>query len=185
MLMQASRNRYFFVLHRVDGKNLSTTPFGPVNWSLGVDKRGRRFPILINRLLSMAGRLAPTRTALPRPPSFDPKTGLLIVDAHPSYSIFTFPNRPMELMRGQGITTTCGARASLRPLTTTQAGFAGATRSVQEQPGRGFDDGFGTYIHWRCVRQFSCALYEQRQDALACRLWLAHRKRPNHLPNRW
>ena len=38
--MQASRNGYFFVLDRTNGKSLLTAPFGPVNWSLGVDKQG-------------------------------------------------------------------------------------------------------------------------------------------------
>ena len=33
MLMQASRNGYFFVLDRTNGKNLLTNPFGPVNWA--------------------------------------------------------------------------------------------------------------------------------------------------------
>src|SRR5579863_6377303 len=32
MLMQTSRNGYFFVLDRTDGKTLLTAPFGPVNW---------------------------------------------------------------------------------------------------------------------------------------------------------
>ena len=38
MLMQASRNGYFFVLDRTNGKNLLTVPFGPVNWATGIDK---------------------------------------------------------------------------------------------------------------------------------------------------
>ncbi|MBV8832849.1 MAG: PQQ-binding-like beta-propeller repeat protein, partial [Acidobacteriaceae bacterium] len=37
MLMQTSRNGYFFVLDRTTGKNLLSVPFGPVNWSRGVD----------------------------------------------------------------------------------------------------------------------------------------------------
>ena len=45
MLMQASRNGYFFVLDRTNGKSLLTVPYGPVNWALGVDKKGGRFPI--------------------------------------------------------------------------------------------------------------------------------------------
>ena len=45
MLMQTSRNGYFFVLDRTNGKSLLTVPFGPVNWALGVDKQGRRFRI--------------------------------------------------------------------------------------------------------------------------------------------
>ena len=44
MLMQTSRNGYFFVLDRTNGKNLLTAPFGPVNWTLGVDKEGRPIP---------------------------------------------------------------------------------------------------------------------------------------------
>ena len=44
MLMQASRNGYFFVLDRTNGKNLLTVPFGPVNWSLGVDEQGQPIP---------------------------------------------------------------------------------------------------------------------------------------------
>ncbi|HEX7362325.1 MAG TPA: PQQ-binding-like beta-propeller repeat protein, partial [Bryobacteraceae bacterium] len=38
LLMQASRNGYFFVLDRTNGKSLVTVPYGPVNWSLGVGK---------------------------------------------------------------------------------------------------------------------------------------------------
>ena len=44
MLLQSSRNGYFFVLDRTDGKSLLTVPFGPVDWSLGVDKQGRPIP---------------------------------------------------------------------------------------------------------------------------------------------
>ena len=44
MLLQSSRNGYFFVLDRTDGSSLLTVPFGPVNWSLGVDKQGRPIP---------------------------------------------------------------------------------------------------------------------------------------------
>ena len=38
MLMQSSRNGYFFVLDRTNGKSLLTVPYGPVNWTLGVDQ---------------------------------------------------------------------------------------------------------------------------------------------------
>ena len=44
MLMQASRNGYYFVLDRVTGESLLTVPFGPTNWTLGVDKQGRPIP---------------------------------------------------------------------------------------------------------------------------------------------
>jgi alcohol dehydrogenase (cytochrome c) len=44
MVMQASRNGYFFVLDRTNGKNLLTTPFTIVNWAKGLDKDGRPIP---------------------------------------------------------------------------------------------------------------------------------------------
>ena len=90
MLMQTSRNGYFFVLDRTNGKNLLALPYGPVNWSLGVDKEGRPIPNP-DKEPSPDGRLiAPDEGGLTnyRSPSFDPKTGLFIVDAHPSYSLY-------------------------------------------------------------------------------------------------
>ena len=44
LLMQASRNGYFFVLDRTTGKNLLTTPFAAVNWAKGIDEDGRPIP---------------------------------------------------------------------------------------------------------------------------------------------
>jgi len=90
MLMQASRNGYFFILDRTDGKNLLTTPFGPVNWTLGVDKQGRPIPNPAKEPAPDGRLIAPDEGGLTnfRSPSFDPKTGLFIVDAHPSWSIY-------------------------------------------------------------------------------------------------
>ena len=51
--MQASRNGYFFVLDRTNGKNLLTKPFAAVNWAKGIDEQAVRFPI---RRRSRAGR---------------------------------------------------------------------------------------------------------------------------------
>ena len=90
MLMQSSRNGYFFVLDRTNGKSLLTVPYGPTNWALGIDKEGRPIPNP-NKEPKPDGRLiAPDEGGLTnyRSPSFDPKTGLFIVDAHPSYSIY-------------------------------------------------------------------------------------------------
>ena len=44
MLMQTSRNGYFFVLDRTNGKSLLTIPYGPVNWAGGVDENGEPIP---------------------------------------------------------------------------------------------------------------------------------------------
>ncbi len=90
LLMQASRNGYFFVLDRTNGKSLLTTPFGPVNWSLGVDHRGEPIPNPEKEPARDGRLIAPDEGGLTnyRAPSFDPTTGLFVVSAHPSYGIY-------------------------------------------------------------------------------------------------
>jgi alcohol dehydrogenase (cytochrome c) len=90
MLMQGSRNGYFFVLDRVTGKSLLTVPYGPVNWALGIDKEGRPIPNPDKEPKPDGRLIAPDEGGLTnyRSPSFDLKTGLFIVDAQPSYSIY-------------------------------------------------------------------------------------------------
>ncbi|HZS56119.1 MAG TPA: acido-empty-quinoprotein group A [Bryobacteraceae bacterium] len=90
MLMQTSRNGYFFVLDRTNGKSLLTTTYGPVNWSLGVDDKGQPIPNPKKEPARDGRLIAPDEGGLTnyRSPSFDPKTGLFIVDAHPSYGIY-------------------------------------------------------------------------------------------------
>ena len=90
MLMQTSRNGYFFVLDRTNGKSLLTTTFGPVNWSKGVDEKGQPIPNPDKDPAPDGRLIAPDEGGLTnyRSPSFDQKTGLFIVDAHPSYGIY-------------------------------------------------------------------------------------------------
>lgn len=90
MLMQASRNGYFFVLDRSNGKNLLTVPFGPVNWATGLDDKGQPIPDPKKDPAPDGRLIAPDEGGLTnyRSPSFDPKTGLFIVSAHPAWSIY-------------------------------------------------------------------------------------------------
>lgn len=90
MVMQSSRNGYFFVLDRTNGKSLLTVPFGPTNWALGIDKEGRPIPNPDKEPKPDGRLIAPDEGGMTnyRSPSFDPKTGLFIVDAHPSFSIY-------------------------------------------------------------------------------------------------
>jgi alcohol dehydrogenase (cytochrome c) len=90
MLLQSSRNGYFFVLDRTDGTSLLTVPFGPVNWTLGVDKQGRPIPNPAKEPTPDGRLIAPDENGMTnfRSPSYDPKTGLFIVSSHPSYSIY-------------------------------------------------------------------------------------------------
>ena len=90
MLMQSSRNGYFFVLDRETGKSLLTTPFGPTNWATGVDATGRPKPDPRKEPAPDGRLIAPDEGGMTnyRSPSFDTKTGLFIVDAHPSFSLY-------------------------------------------------------------------------------------------------
>ncbi len=90
MLMQTSRNGYFFVLDRTNGKSLLTVPYGPVNWALGTNEQGEPIPNPAKEPAQDGRLIAPDEGGLTnyRSPSFDPKTGFLIVDAHPSYGIY-------------------------------------------------------------------------------------------------
>jgi alcohol dehydrogenase (cytochrome c) len=92
MLMQASRNGYFFVLDRTSGKNLLTVPFATVNWAKGIDKDGRPIPDP-DKEPSRDGRLvAPNENGATnyRSPSFDRQSGLFIVSAQDGYGIYFF-----------------------------------------------------------------------------------------------
>jgi alcohol dehydrogenase (cytochrome c) len=90
MLLQSSRNGYFFVLDRTDGSSLLTVPFGPVDWALGVDKQGRPIPNPAKEPAPDGRLIAPDESGMTnfRAPSFDAKNGLFIVSAHPSYSSY-------------------------------------------------------------------------------------------------
>jgi alcohol dehydrogenase (cytochrome c) len=90
MLMQASRNGYFFVLDRATGESLLTVPFGPTNWALGIDKKGQPIPNPAKDPAPDGRLVAPDEGGLTnyRSPSFDPKPGLFIVNASISYGIY-------------------------------------------------------------------------------------------------
>jgi alcohol dehydrogenase (cytochrome c) len=92
LLLQASRNGYFFALDRANGVNLRTFPFATVNWTTGVDKAGRPIPNPAKEPARDGRLIAPNESGGTnyRSPSFDPASGLFIVSAHDSYGIYFF-----------------------------------------------------------------------------------------------
>src|SRR4030095_11418843 len=124
LLLQASRNGYYFVLDPTNGKNLLTTPFATVNWAKGVDNEGRPIP-LEDKEPSRDGRLvAPDEAGGTnyRSPSFDPPTALLVVrsPARATPTPSTSTTRSTGSTAGPAPTTTCTdaescARSSIRP----------------------------------------------------------------------
>jgi len=89
LVAQASRNGYFFVLDRTNGKAIVSKPFVPLNWSLGVNRRGEpipnpaKYPTDDGTMVSMTGGGATNWF----PSSFDPQTGLFYVNTTEGYSI--------------------------------------------------------------------------------------------------
>ncbi|HEY3742286.1 MAG TPA: acido-empty-quinoprotein group A [Bryobacteraceae bacterium] len=92
LVMQASRNGYFFVLDRTNGKSILTKPFATVNWSKGIDNLGRPIPNPAKEPNQDGVLIAPDEGGATNfwPPTFDPKTGLLIVNAKDGYGIYFF-----------------------------------------------------------------------------------------------
>jgi alcohol dehydrogenase (cytochrome c) len=92
LLLQASRNGYFFVLDRTTGKSLLTKPFAAVNWASGIDGDGRPRPAPEKEPARDGRLVAPNESGATnfRSPSFDPRTGLLIVSVQDGYGIYFF-----------------------------------------------------------------------------------------------
>jgi alcohol dehydrogenase (cytochrome c) len=92
LLLQASRNGYFFVLDRTNGKSLLTTTFAAANWASGVDEEGRPIPNPAKEPARDGRLVAPNEGGGTnyRSPSFDPATGVLIVSAQDAYGIYFF-----------------------------------------------------------------------------------------------
>jgi alcohol dehydrogenase (cytochrome c) len=92
LLLQASRNGYYFVLDRVTGRNLVTRPFAAVNWAKGIGADGRPIPDPAKEPARDGRLVAPDEAGGTnyRSPSFDPSTGLFIVSAHDAYGIYFY-----------------------------------------------------------------------------------------------
>src|SRR5690242_14182357 len=92
MLLQASRNGYFFVLDRTNGKSLLTEPFAAANWAKGIDDKGQPIPNPEKEPARDGRLVSPDEGGATnyRSPSFDPKTGLFIVSADDSYGIYFY-----------------------------------------------------------------------------------------------
>jgi acido-empty-quinoprotein group A len=91
LLMQASRNGFFFVLDRTNGEHILTKPFiDTLNWTKGLNAKGQpipdpaKYPSTDGVLVSPATNGG---TNWPSP-SFDPQTGLLYVGSNRTFSVY-------------------------------------------------------------------------------------------------
>jgi acido-empty-quinoprotein group A len=82
LVLQASRNGYFFVLDRTTGKNILTAPFVNVNWAQAINAAGQPTGDRAKYPQTDGVLTAPCSRASNWPaPSFDPQTGLFYVNA--------------------------------------------------------------------------------------------------------
>ena len=91
LLAQASRNGYFFLLDRTNGKHILTNPFiDTVNWAKGLNANGQpipnpaKYPAVDGVIVSPSSNGATNWPA----PSFNPDTGLFYVGSSRTYSMF-------------------------------------------------------------------------------------------------
>jgi alcohol dehydrogenase (cytochrome c) len=90
LLIQASRNGYFFVLDRKTGEHLLTEPYAKVSWAKGLDAQGRPIPDPDKEPRTDGTLVNPTSGGAANWPAqaFDPDSGLLFVPSVESYSIY-------------------------------------------------------------------------------------------------
>jgi acido-empty-quinoprotein group A len=90
LVAQVNRNGYYFLLDRVTGKSLVTVKYMPeTNWGMGIDALGHVIPDHTKDVGNPAGTLV-SPYALGSTnwwaPSYDPKTGLIFVNAARSWN---------------------------------------------------------------------------------------------------
>jgi alcohol dehydrogenase (cytochrome c) len=90
LLAQASRNGYFFVLDRTNGKNLVSKEFVKTNWSKGVDRKGQPIPNPAKEPQIDGALVTPNQAGAANwpPPSFSPQTGLFYINASRGFSVY-------------------------------------------------------------------------------------------------
>jgi alcohol dehydrogenase (cytochrome c) len=91
LVIQATRNGYFFTLDRVTGEHLVTGKYSETaNWSKGVDERGEPVRIPAKDYDVGGALVSPANGGVTNwpPPSFDPETGLFYVPQSDSYAMY-------------------------------------------------------------------------------------------------
>ena len=91
LVLQATRNGYFFVLDRVTGEHLLTSKFAEsANWSKPLNDKGQPYPNPEKDSTVPGALVSPSNTGSTNwiPPAYSPQTGLFYVVEHDSYSMY-------------------------------------------------------------------------------------------------
>ncbi len=90
LLAQASRNGFFFVLDRTNGKHVLTVPYIDQNWAKGINANGQPIPDIDKDPKTDGALVSPSAGGATNwyAPSYDPVTGLFYVNTTQSYSVY-------------------------------------------------------------------------------------------------
>ncbi|MEP6717044.1 MAG: acido-empty-quinoprotein group A [Terriglobia bacterium] len=90
LLAMACRNGWFFILDRTNGKALVSKEFVKTNWAKGIDQRGQPIPNPAKEPQIDGSLVSPDQGGAANwpPPSYDPGTGLLYINATRAYSVW-------------------------------------------------------------------------------------------------
>ncbi len=105
LVMEATRNGYFFVLDRGTGQHLLTTKFSPAaNWATGINANGNPIRDPDQDSTVPGSLVSPTNGGAVNwpPPSFDPQTGLFYVGLHQGYAMYYLTQTDPKQIMGLG-----------------------------------------------------------------------------------
>jgi len=105
LLAQASRNGWFFVLDRTNGKNIVTSEYVKTNWTKGLDAKGQPIPDSAKEPQIDGALVSPNQGGGANwpPPSFSPSTGLFYTQATRAFSVYyLYENENDEKPQGWG-----------------------------------------------------------------------------------
>jgi len=91
LVLQASRNGYYFTLDRLTGEHLVTGKFGEAaNWAKGINAKGQPVRDPAKDFHAGGSLVSPANQGATNwpPPSFSPDTGLLYVPTQDSYAMY-------------------------------------------------------------------------------------------------
>lgn len=90
LVAQASRNGFFFLLDRTNGKHILTAPYGNATWAKRLNAQGQPIPDTDKDPKTDGALAAPSAGGATNwyAPSYSPKTGLFYVNTTHSYSVY-------------------------------------------------------------------------------------------------
>jgi alcohol dehydrogenase (cytochrome c) len=133
-MLWANRNGYFYVLDRTNGQFLLGKPFVKVNWSLGLDAKGRPIP-------SPQLSPKPAGQSFIQPgtqggttwysPSYSPRTGLFYISTWANYSQYSSKGDPGPWIKDKTYTA-LGVRTAADRVSTRVRGIPAAYRREED-----------------------------------------------------